>query len=82
MHGLQTVSPVFSYAAHLWCTHVHWTAMLVADSRFHFRVTEHCSRFEYCLQTFGRKRFHPLWKTCDFDICFSTFLTCSVLPHR
>ena len=23
------------------------------------------SRFENCLQTFGRNRFHPLWQTCD-----------------
>ena len=41
--------------------------MLVTDSRFHFHVTEHFSRFENCLQTFCRKRFHPLWQTCDFD---------------
>ena len=41
--------------------------MLVTDSRFHFHVTEHFSRFENCLQMFGRKRFHALWQTCGFD---------------
>ena len=41
--------------------------MLVTDARFHLHVTEHFSRFENCLQTFGRKRFHPLWQMCDFD---------------
>ena len=59
--------------------------MLVTDARFHLHVTEHFSRFENCLQTFGRKRFHPLWQTCDFETVINIVdhitLACGVNHH-
>ena len=37
-----------------------WTAILVTDSRFHFHVTEHFSRFENCLPNVRSQTFFIL----------------------